>query len=93
MRLYDSCISLALVSFLPIAGCAPAIISSHLREPTGAETSMQTRCVDFITGRDLEVNSELSQYDGWKIVYASEYTTGNKTTTSMVLCFEKPYSK
>jgi hypothetical protein len=84
---------ITLVSFLSIAGCAPANISSHLRAPTDAETSMQTRCVDFITGKDLEVNSELSQYDGWKIVYASEYTTGNKTTTSMVICFEKPYSK
>ena len=84
---------ITLVAFLSISGCAPAIISSHLRGPTDAETSMQTRCIDFITGKDLEVDSELSQYDGWKIVYASEYTTGNKTTTSMVIYFEKPYSK
>ena len=93
MRLYDPCISLALVSLLSIVGCAAANISSHLREPTDAETSMQTRCIDFITGKDLEVRGELSKYDRWKIVYVSEYTTGNKTTTSMVMCFEKPYSK
>jgi len=52
---------------------------------------MSTRCVDFVTGNEEEVNAALKKYDGWKVVYASEYTTGNKATTSMVMCFEKPY--
>ena len=73
-----------------ITGCAPANISSNLRAPSIDNLSMKTRCVDFQTGNGNEVNAILSQYDGWKVLYASEYTTANKTTTSMVMCFEKP---
>lgn len=72
-----------------LGACAPANISSSLREPSGPEMSMSTRCVDFATGGE-EMNTALKQYDGWKVVYASEYTTNNKVTTSMVMCFEKP---
>lgn len=82
--------SILLLIPILITGCAPANISSNLRAPNMDNLSMKTRCVDFKTGNGNEVNSILSQYDGWKVVYASEYTTAHKTTTSMVMCFEKP---
>jgi len=79
-----------LLSSIVMVGCSPANISSNLREPSTVHLSMQTRCVNFDTGRDGKGNSLLSKYDGWKVVYVSEYTTPNKTTTAMIMCFEKP---
>jgi hypothetical protein len=73
-----------------LVGCEAAPITSNLRAPSGPEMSMTTRCVDFSTGGS-SVNALLKQYDGWKLVYTSEYTTGNKSTTAMVMCFERPY--
>ena len=86
-------LTLSLASVLLITGCAPANVAVALREASDDNPSMQTRCIDFETGKDSKVNGELKQYDGWKVVYASEYTTGNKTTTSMVMCFERPYEQ
>jgi len=91
MTKYLLALSLA-ASVLTITGCAPANISMDLREPSSSDPSMQTRCVDFTTGDARKVNSILAKFDGWKVLYASEYTTGNKTTTSMVMCFERPYT-
>ncbi|BBP42268.1 hypothetical protein [Thiosulfativibrio zosterae] len=77
--------------FASVTACAPANVSSNLRASSSQESSMATRCVDFTTGDEEEVNELLKKYDGWKVAYASEYTTSNKSTTSMVMCFEKPY--
>lgn len=74
-----------------LGGCAGANVSSNLREPSGPEMSMATRCVDFTTGNEARVNALLQKYDGWKLAYVSEYTTENKSTTSMVMCFERPF--
>lgn len=38
-------------------------------------------------------NEVLKQYDGWKLVYVSEYTTENKRNSAAVMCFEKPLEK
>lgn len=82
---------LALALAIGLSACAPANVSSNLRDSSSPESSMTTRCVDFTTGNDERVNALLRQYDGWKLAYTSEYTTGNKLTTSMIMCFEKPY--
>ncbi len=85
-------IALGFVAIL--SGCAGANISSQIREsPTSnANANMKLRCLDFNTGNDKSINSQLKKYDGWKMVYVSEYTTGNKTATDAVVCFEKPNS-
>lgn len=36
-----------------------------------------------------EMTNVFSKYDGWKLVYLSEYTTGNKVGTDGAACFEK----
>ena len=79
-------LSLGLV--LTLTGCAGANITSQLRESGTTGTAMQTRCVDFST--DSDMNEELEQYDGWRMVYVSEYTTPNKASSAAVMCFEKP---
>jgi hypothetical protein len=37
-----------------------------------------------------EMKQVLSKYDGWRMVYLSEYTTGNRFGTVGVMCFERP---
>lgn len=76
-----------------LCGCAGANISSQIRESGEPGTSMMLRCIDLRTGDEAANNAILKKYDGWKLVYMSEYTTPNKTTSACVLCFEKPYVK
>jgi len=83
-------VSLGVVLFL--TGCAGANISSQVRESGTDGSNMQTRCVNYTTGNDAKTNTILKQYDGWKMVYASEYTTPNKSNSAAVMCFEKPAS-
>lgn len=77
---------------LLLTGCAAANISSQVRESGSEGSSMMTRCVEFNTGDESRTNSKLEQYDGWKMVYVSEYTTPNKVASAAVMCFEKPAS-
>jgi hypothetical protein len=79
---------LGVVLFL--TGCAAANISSQVRESGIDGSNMITRCVNYTTGNDSETNSILKQYDGWKMIYMSEYTTPNKTNSAAVTCFEQP---
>jgi hypothetical protein len=85
---------IALGAAAMLYGCAGANISSQVRESPANSTSanMKLRCLDFNTGSSKSINAQLKQYDGWKMVYVSEYTTGNKTATDAVVCFEKPNS-
>lgn len=45
-----------------------------------------------LVGVDGE-NEKLKKFDGWKLVYISEYTTPNKATSAAVMCFERPFEK
>ncbi|WP_064602984.1 lipoprotein [Photobacterium sp. J15] len=71
-----------------LSGCSGADITSHLREP-GTNTNMMTRCTQFESVTDGNMNNNLEDFDGWKMIYVSEYTTSNKMNTSMIMCFEK----
>ncbi len=73
-----------------LTGCAGANITSQVREAGSAGSSMMMRCADLSTGNESKMNAELKRYDGWKMVYVSEYTTPNKTNSAAVMCFEKP---
>lgn len=74
---------------LVLTGCTGANISSQFRESGDAGFNMMVRCVNTDTGSRM--NSKLEKYDGWKMIYVSEYTTGNKSSTVAVMCFEKPF--
>lgn len=80
--------SLGVALFL--TGCAGANISSQVRESGTEGSNMMTRCANYSTGDDEDTNEILKKYDGWKLIYISEYTTDNKTDTAAVMCFEKP---
>ena len=52
--------------------------------------AMMTRCVTIETDNGNNINNKISAYDGWHMIYVSEYTTGNKASSAAVMCFEKP---
>lgn len=76
-----------------LCGCAGANISSQMRASGEPGSSKMLRCVYLSTGDAERTNNILKRYDGWKLVYMSEYTTPNKAHSSDVMCFEKPYVK
>lgn len=73
---------------LLLSACSGANVTSQVRDFTPNAANNQLRCTTFSTGTQA-ANKALAAYDGWTMVYASEYTTDNKTTTEMTMCFEK----
>jgi hypothetical protein len=51
---------------------------------------METRCEPVDMRDSSELKQVLSKYDGWRMVYVSEYTTGNRFGVSGVVCLERP---
>lgn len=82
--------SIVLAIILGITGCAPANITAQLRD-SDANSNMITRCEEFDMRSNGEMKKVLEKYDGWRLIFVSEYTTGNKLGTSGTACFEKPY--
>ncbi|WPC72247.1 hypothetical protein [Vibrio porteresiae] len=75
-------------SVVLLAGCSGANVTSQVRDFDATNASKMIRCVTVGTGSS-STNDKLAQYDGWSMVYASEYTTDNKSTTELTMCFEK----
>ena len=73
-----------------LAGCQPANISAVMRGSDRENASMETRCVPSDMRDASEMKEVLSKYDGWRMVYLSEFTTGNRFGTVGVICFERP---
>lgn len=72
-----------------VTGCAPANIQSAMRA-SDTNSNMMTRCEEVDMRSTSEMNKLFTKYDGWRLIYISEYTTGNKIGTSGSVCFEKP---
>ena len=77
------------LSCVCIVGCAPANITAVSWPSKTDGDNVQTRCerVDMRSSRQMK--SVFSKYDGWRLVYLSEYTTGNKLGTDAAVCFER----
>jgi len=74
---------------LIIAGCQPANVTAVKWDTTVTAANAQTRCEQVDMRDKLAMDSFFSKYDGWKLVYISEYTTGNKIGTDAAGCFER----
>jgi len=85
--LVTSTLALGLLSAL--TGCSPANISSQMRDSSD-NSNMMTRCEEVDARSNSELEETFAKYDGWRLIYVSEYTTGNKLGTSASVCFEKP---
>jgi hypothetical protein len=81
-------ILLAVVALGILAGCQPANISAVMRG-TEHDSNMETRCEPTDMRDKTELKQVLSSYDGWRMIYASEFTTGNRFGTVGVICFER----
>ena len=75
-------------TLLMLTACSGANVTSQMRDFDATNASKMLRCTTVETG-DSDTNEELANYDGWSLVYASEYTTDNKSTTELTMCFEK----
>jgi hypothetical protein len=71
------------------SACAPANIQSQLRD-SDANSNMKTRCEEVDMRSNKDMKNLFEKYDGWRLIYVSEYTTGNKFGTSGTACFERP---
>ncbi|MDY0213194.1 MAG: hypothetical protein RBR06_09335 [Desulfuromonadaceae bacterium] len=70
-------------------GCAPANITAVSWPSKIDGDNVQTRCERVDMRSSSQMKKVFSQYDGWNLVYISEYTTGNKLGTDAAVCFER----
>ncbi|QOY53570.1 hypothetical protein HUE87_06480 [Candidatus Sulfurimonas marisnigri] len=71
-----------------ISGCSAANVHSNMRI-ADANSNMETRCVELDMRDQKDMDETLAKYDGWRVFYISEYTTGNKIGTHGSVCFER----
>ena len=69
-------------------GCAPANIASA-KWDSGFNSKTKTRCERIDMRNKIEMDQAFAKYDGWKLIYVSEYTTPNRFGTDGVACFER----
>ena len=71
-----------------LASCAPANIVASKWDSGVSGSHVQTRCEQIDMRNKSEMDRIFAKYDGWKLVYISEYTTGNRIGTDAAVCFE-----
>lgn len=72
-----------------IAGCQPAMITAVKWDSGVSSANAQVRCEQVDMRNKADMDRIFSKYDGWKLVYISEYTTSNKVGTDAAVCFER----
>jgi hypothetical protein len=80
---------LAIFACALLAGCQPANIITAKWDSGVNGVNAQTRCEQVDMRSKSEMDKVFPKYDGWKLIYISEYTTGNKTGTDGSVCFER----
>jgi hypothetical protein len=82
---------LIVVSLLCIAvmGCAGANITSQLRQSNLTGSNIQTRCERLDMRNPSELTQVFERYDGWQVLYISEFTTPNIVGVNAVVCFQR----
>jgi len=80
---------LAFLACVLLVGCAPANITSAKWDSGVSGGSAQTRCEQVDMRKKSEMESVFQKYDGWKLIYISEYTTAHRIGTDGAVCFER----
>lgn len=80
---------IASVFSLALAGCQPATIVASKWDSGSNGANVKTRCEEVDMRSKSEMDAIFLKYDGWKLIYISEYTTGHKVGTSSAVCFER----
>jgi len=77
------------VACLMMAGCQPAVITAVKWDSGVSGDKVQTRCEQLDMRDKSDMDNIFKKYDGWKLIYISEYTTGNRIGTQGAACFER----
>ena len=72
-----------------IAGCQPANVIAVKWDSGVSGANAQVRCEQVDMRDKAAMDTVFAKYDGWKLVYISEYTTSNKVGTDAAVCFER----
>ncbi len=72
-----------------VSACAPANIVASKWESSLGNSPGQIRCAEVDMRSNSDMEKVFSKYDGWKLLYISEYTTGNRIGTDAAVCFER----
>ena len=78
---------------LVLCGCQPANITAVKWDSGEKGVNVKTQCAQVDMRNADEMKKLFSQYDGWKMIYLSEYTTGHKIGTDAAVCFEQVLAK
>lgn len=78
---------LSIGAVMPLVGCSPANIVAT-KWDSSLNGAGQIRCEQVDMRHNGEMQKVFSKYDGWKMIYLSEYTTGNRIGTDAAVCFE-----
>ena len=79
---------LLLVSVMLI-GCEGANVVANMRQSGLEGTDIQIRCEPCDMRDSMALNNLFAKYDGWSVLYISEFTTGNIKGTNAVICFDR----
>jgi hypothetical protein len=80
---------LAILALSLLSGCMGANISANLRQLPPPEGNLQTRCERVDMRDNAEMEKVFKKYDGWRVLYVSEYTTSHRFGTIGAVCFER----
>ena len=80
---------LILASCCGVAGCYGATITATKWDSVIDGSKAERRCQALDMRSSRKMDEVFSKYNGWNLLYISEYTTPNKTGTHGVVCFEK----
>jgi hypothetical protein len=72
-----------------LAGCQPANIITSKWDSGLSGANAQTRCEQVDMRNKAEMDTTMAKYDGWKMIYISEFTTSNMAGSSAAVCFER----
>jgi hypothetical protein len=75
-----------------LASCAPANITAVKWDYNENESNVETRCEHIDMRNKSSMNKIFTKYDGWQLIFISEYTTGNKFGTDAAVCFARTKS-
>lgn len=72
-----------------LASCAPANITAVKWDSGVNGDQIETRCEQLDMRDNAAMDRIFTKYDGWKMIYASEYTTEHKIGTDACVCFQR----
>jgi hypothetical protein len=74
---------------LPLAGCGTPAMTASMRSNFPPDWHLEAYCLTL--GRGSIADEMQRRYaEGWRVAYASEYTSTARFGNPTILCFERP---